>query len=280
MLAFYQTVIVVESSDSAHLRLRRLQPAGPAFRELHSCTSDMEVVVVQPQRHVFMRVDRKELIAFGTTFGGAVSHLFLSPAPFATFRRLHWYEYHQVQMATYVFFVVFYLATIVIWAFFATPTLLPLPTWVGGQDETGGLCLGSKCSSFYHDNALEEMPSWVMIASCLLNFVFLLSAPFVLRRHVKSGAIEEWHRSGPPRNLRISLCIPVASIVLTKGLMAMVIWIHIKAQPRDANAPYSRTEQPWLMWSGPERFLATVVVVISLGYFKWLDSWQLIGFRW
>lgn len=60
------------------------------FREMHSCTSDMEVVVVHPERNVFMRTDRKELLGFGTTFEGGVSHLFLQPAPFATFRRLKW----------------------------------------------------------------------------------------------------------------------------------------------------------------------------------------------
>ena len=44
--------------------------------------------------------------------------------------------------------------------------------------------------------------------------------------------------------------------------------------------PYDRTEMPWQMWSGPERLMAVLVTGMSLLYYMWLDSWQLIGFRW
>ena len=37
---------------------------------------------------------------------------------------------------------------------------------------------------------------------------------------------------------------------------------------------------PWQMWSGPERLMAVLVTGMSLLYYMWLDSWQLIGFRW
>ena len=280
MLSFYNYIIVVEPSDSAHLKLSRFQEQGPAFRELHSCTSEMEVVVVQPQRHVFMRTDRKELVGFGTTFEGGVSHLFLQPAPFATFRRLNWYEYHQVQAACYVFFITFFLGTIAVWSFLATPTLVPWPTWLGGQDATGGLCFGAKCRDYYHNNTFEELASWLMLSACTINALWLGVSPFFLRRYVNTGAMEEWHRSGPPRRLRLYLCVPVGTLLLTKGLMVMVVWLFIKGQKRDPSRPYDRTEMPWEMWSVPERVMAVLVTVVSLLFYKWLDSWQLIGYRW
>merc|ERR1711871_1200763 len=279
-LCFYMSVVVVEPSENAHLSLHRFHSAGPVFRELHSCTSDMEVIVVHPQRHVFMRTDRKELVGFGTSFEGGVTHLFLQPAPFATFRRLKWYEYHRIQLSFYMIFILFYLSTIAVWSFLATPTLVPWPTWLGGQDETGGLCFGSKCREYYHNNTLEELASWFMLSACTINVLWLLSAPLLLRRYVVTGAIEEWHRSGPPRRLRLYLCVPVVALVLTKGLMVMVVWLFIKGQERDPDRPYDRTEMPWEMWSGPERLMAVLVTVVSFLYFMWLDSWQLIGFRW
>jgi hypothetical protein len=190
------------------------------------------------------------------------------------------YEYHQIQLSFYVMFILFYLCTIAAWSFLATPTIVPWPTWLGGQDETGGLCFGAKCREYYHNNTYEELASWFMLSACAINVLWLLSAPLLLRRYITTGAIEEWHRSGPPRRLRLYLCVPVAALVLTKGLMVMVVWLFIKGQDRDPNRPYDRTEMPWEMWTGPERLMAVMVTVVSFLYFVWLDSWQLIGFRW
>jgi hypothetical protein len=263
---------------------------GLTFREMSSCTTDMELVCVYPERHVFCRADRKVLAAFGTNFEGQVKFLFLSPAPCATFRRLHWYELKQVQFGFFGAFVGFNALVLLAWAFFATPSFLFY------------ICLNSNCAAFSHDNLLEELPSWFMVLCMLANSLFLLLLRPVIYRKVSGGAIETWHRNVPPPRVRWFLAIPVVSIVLCKGLIAMVIWLYIKAPGTDprstpdsdftvddasrmtveerAHFDNTHNRDSWLMWSAAERFVATMVLLVNVLFYFWIDSWHLLGHRW
>ena len=81
--------------------------------------------------------------------------------------------------------------------------------------------------------ALSATPA-TPVHTLLKQSMYTATHPTVIRgRYVSTGAIEEWHRSGPPRRLRLYLCVPVAALVLTKGLMVMVVWLFIKGQERD-----------------------------------------------
>ena len=113
---------------------------------------------------------------------------------------------------------------------------------------------------------------------------------------------QEWHRSGPPRSVRLFLTVPVVSMVLCKGLIVMTVWLYIKSPGTDPRSTpdsdftvSSNTERSavelaefdathrrdsWDMWSAMERLLATVVALLSLLFYWWLDTWQLIGYRW
>ena len=274
-LRFYETVLCVESSDIGHLRVRRLEEGGPTFREMHSATTDMELCALYPQRHVFMRGERKVLAAFGTDFEGRMTHLFLNPSAFASYRRLHWYEYKRVQLALAAGFSFIFSVIVLGWAAFATPTL---PFF---------LCLFSTaCREHPHDNTLEELGSWFMILSLLANLTFIGLLKPVLLRKLHSGAIEEWYRdeTGPPSSVKYGLlAIPPASMLLTKGLFCMVLWLYIKDEgndPRSHDDDHVMMRDSWLMWSAFERLVAALVVPLNCAFYCWLDWWQLIGHRW
>jgi hypothetical protein len=36
----------------------------------------------------------------------------------------------------------------------------------------------------------------------------------------------------------------------------------------------------WLMWSAAERFVATMVLLVNVLFYFWIDSWHLLGHRW
>jgi hypothetical protein len=66
-LRFFESVVHITEGppDLCHLSVQRMYEAGPAFREMSSSFTDVNLVMVDEPAHLFMRTDRRTLASFG-----------------------------------------------------------------------------------------------------------------------------------------------------------------------------------------------------------------------
>eukprot|EP01052_Picozoa_sp_SAG31_P020307 SAG31_NODE_1520_length_8024_cov_7.506625_4_plen_270_part_00 len=265
--------------------------SGPAFRELSSCRTDVQLLLLDREMHMFMRTDRRVMAVFGTNFDGQITHFFMNPTPSLAFRKLRSWETLRSTRLIFLLFMLFYFSFAAAWVLLSTPSLLPWFWMTSDNDEIPVLCVSARCVEYPHVDVLQELGSWLMVMTAIVNVVFIVALPRVVASCRSGGAIEDWYASGPPLKLKVFLLLPVVNLVLTKALLVMSVLIWTAEWHARPVEPTNGTPSPvgaqlqgsqpemkyWLAW---ERLTSSAVAVVNLVFGLYLDSWNLVGYRW